>query len=157
MYNDCEFLTIILFGLLFLFGTALGTKRALQTQTTYHLVGPGSRAERAASIHRTPQRRQLRIRLRCVDKFHPAGQPPDRPGGQKRLLLHAALRPSMEASPWPVFRTPDKIGSQRVPLHVPADRQEMLVVLDGERLEPPLIDVAAARAVTMRVPSLRVG
>jgi hypothetical protein len=116
-------------------GTAVGTKRALQAQAMDHLLGPGRLAERATSIHRSPQRRQLHLRLRRVDHVDPTGLPSQRLGGPECLLLRAALRPAMEAPSRPLFRAPDEIRPQGVPLHVAADRPEMLVVLDGERLK----------------------
>ena len=62
--------------------TPVGTKRALQPQTTYDLVGPKGLAERTAAIHRSPQRRQLGLRLRCIDLLHPVRQTPQGPGGR---------------------------------------------------------------------------
>ena len=49
----------------------------------------------------------------------------------------------------------DQVGTQSVALHVAANREEMRVVLNGERLEAALIQVPAAGTVAVRVPALR--
>ena len=59
--------------LLFLW-TSLGTKRAFQAQSTHHLLRPEGLAERTSAIDRSPQRRQLGLRLRRVDLFKPVAK-----------------------------------------------------------------------------------
>jgi hypothetical protein len=49
------------------------------------------------------------------------------------------------------------VGTKGVPFHVAADRQEMLVRLDRERLEPSLIQVTGASRAVVGVPPLGVG
>lgn len=51
----------------------------------------------------------------------------------------------------------DQVGSQRVAFHIPADGQEMFILLDGERLVKPLVEVAESDAVAVEVPSAHVG
>ena len=93
--------------------TPVGTKRALQPQTTYDLVGPKGLAERTAAIHRSPQRRQLGPRLRCIDLLHPVRQTPQGPGGQE--FLADSLLPPMETSPAVAVRVPALRMSQGQP------------------------------------------
>jgi hypothetical protein len=113
-------------------GTPLGTKRTFQAQASYGLLGPEFLPEGRSSIHRAPQRQQLSLRLRRIDLLHPVGQTPQRPSRQERTLLGASLVPAVQASPTPVLRALYEVGPQRIPLHVPADREEVLVVLYGK-------------------------
>ena len=142
--------TVILF-----LWTAVGTKCALQAQSTHGLLGPERLAERTATIHGSPQRQQFSLGLRCINLFHPVGQTPQRLGGQQ--FLGNTLFPSMQASPAPILRTLHEVGAEGVPLNVTTNREEMSVVLHGEGLEPALIEVAATGVVAVRVPALGVG
>ena len=53
------------------------------------------------------------------------------------------LAPRPQTAPTPVLGPADHIGRQGVPLHVAADRQEVLVLLDGKALETPLVQMPA--------------
>ena len=88
--------------------------------------------------------------------LQPAWQTRQRPGSQQRLLLRVAVLPSIETAPTPRLGTLHEIGPQSVPLHVATNREEVLVVLNGKRLEAALIHMTAARAVPMSVPAPRV-
>jgi hypothetical protein len=44
----------------------------------------------------------------------------------------------------------------RIPLHIPADREKVIVILDGKRLESALIQMAVSRSVIMRMMALGV-
>jgi len=48
------------------------------------------------------------------------------------------------------------LGAQRVAFHVPAHDQEMVVHLNRKRLEPSLVQVAAAGGLMMGMPELGV-
>jgi hypothetical protein len=61
-----------------------------------------------------------------------------------------------KAAPLPVLGALDEPGAQRVALDVSTDRDEVIVRLNGKGLESALVQVAAAHASAMRVPSLRV-
>ena len=54
----------------------------------------------------------------------------------------------------PLFRTIHQMRPQRVSFNVAADCQEMLILLDGKRLEASLIEVTRPRAVPLGVPAL---
>lgn len=60
-----------------------------------------------------------------------------------------------EAGPPPVLGPLDQVGPQGVPLDVAADGQKMLVALDGEGFETPLVEMAGGMIVG--VPAHRVG
>ena len=61
-----------------------------------------------------------------------------------------------QAPPTPVLGTGHQVGPQCVSLHVPAGGRQVLIPGDGEGLEPPLVDVAGAGRLAVRMPSLRV-
>ena len=69
-----------------------------------------------------------------------------------RVALHAMP----ETRPAPLCGALHQIRSQGVPLHVPQDRQQMLVLFDRKRLETPLIERTGPRRAMRRVPPLRV-
>ena len=133
-----------------------GTQGALQPQATHNLLRPECLAERTSPIHRTPQCRQFRLPLRHVHLLQPVRQSPQRPSGQQFLLLGSPAMPAVKTAPAPVLRTPHQVGPQGVPLHVTADRKEVLVILDGEGLEPALIKVSRATVVPICMPPLGV-
>jgi len=62
----------------------------------------------------------------------------------------------MQAAPTPILRTGHQIRTQRIPFDVAAKRVKVVVLLDRERLKPPLIHVSAAGVLPVRVPTLRV-
>jgi hypothetical protein len=77
------------------------------------------------------------------DRDRPRAQPVRRP---------LAPGPVAQAGPPPVRRPADQPGPERVPLDVPQDRVQVVVLLDGERLEPPLVQVAGPGRVVVGVP-----
>jgi hypothetical protein len=63
----------------------------------------------------------------------------------------------MQASPLPALRSLTQTGRVSVPLDVPSDCQEVLVVLDRERFEAFLVHVPTAGGVIVSVVPLGVG
>ena len=86
----------------------------------------------------------------------PTGATWQRPGGEQGLLLRGPLFPTMKAAPPPSFGTFGQIRRQGIPFHVAANRVEVVIILDGKRLEPTLIDVSTAAAVAVSMPTLGV-
>lgn len=62
-----------------------------------------------------------------------------------------------ERSPSPIFRPLDQARSQGVALDVPADHEEVLIVLDRKTLVSLLVDVPHTACVVMRMIPHRVG
>lgn len=63
----------------------------------------------------------------------------------------------LRAAPTPVLGSADRTCVQGVAFDVAADREKVPIVLDGERFESSLVEVAAASRVSMGVPALRMG
>src|SRR5204862_97706 len=64
--------------------------------------------------------------------------------------------PLHKAAPFPVLWPTDQTCSKRVSLDIPAETQEVVVVVDGKRLESALIDGAGAGGVVPDMPTLGV-
>ncbi len=89
-----------------------------------------------------------------VDSVRPVARSVDRPWRQ-RPAVRIILGPrNAEAAPPPVLGAPHQVGPQGVPLDIAARREEMLVRLHGERLEPTLIEMTGGgrSVVRMRPP-----
>ena len=108
-------------------------------------------AEGDTAPHRCVYRRQLRRRVRSTDPVHPVRRRPDRPIGQMRET--ARVQPVPQPRPAPVFRLTHETRPQGVPLHVPADGQEMLVGRHRKRLEPALVQRTGAHRPMGVVPA----
>ncbi len=91
---------------------------------------------------------------RTVDSVRPVARSVDRPCGQRRAVRIFVGPSNAEAAPPPVLGAPHQVGLQGVPLDIAAHREEMLVRLHGERLEPTLIEMNAAGRSVVRMPPL---
>lgn len=86
--------------------------------------------------------------------------PPTSRHRQRTIVQQAGL---VAVDSAPKTRPPPRIGlfgqmgPQRIPLHVPQNRQQMIVRLNRERLETALVQRACSRRAMRRVPTLRVG
>ena len=61
-----------------------------------------------------------------------------------------ALLPSPQAIVPPILHPPDEMGAQGVSLDVAANRQQVVISLDGERLESPLIQMTEQGGAVLR-------
>ena len=77
-------------------------------------------------------------------------------GDARQICGGATRREGAKAGPRAVRGPRDEVGGQGVALKRRGHRQEVLVGLHHERCEPPLVDVARARTVSVGVPSLSV-
>ncbi len=88
---------------------------------------------------------------RTVDSVRPVARSVDRPWGQRRAVRIILGPRNAEAAPPPVLGAPHQVGPQGVPLDIAAHREEMLVRLHGERLEPTLIEMTGAGRSVVRI------
>lgn len=128
-------------GLIILFpGTAAGAEGAFQAERGYRLLLPAVTAVRYTPFHAPMQRQQFAFRLRLVDmplpafaSFHRTFGIPRGPGGRAR---QAERRVGPQRGGF------DEVCPEGIPLDIPQHGQQVLVLLDGERFESPLPDVA---------------
>src|SRR5690606_5461129 len=92
-----------------------------------------------ASLHAQLNGLQFRLALRAVDASRPVRRVLDRPALRRHKPLWRFGRPRSQAAPWPRLTAIDQIRPQRIPLHVPADSQKMLVLLDRKTFKSPLV------------------
>ena len=77
-------------------------------------------------------------------------------GGRAASFPLESPLPAMKAAPTPILGSFHQIGAQGIPFHITANGAEVLVILHRNRLEPALIQVSAAAAVTVSMTTLRV-
>jgi hypothetical protein len=134
--------------------SASGAEHRLQTEPGRHRCLPRLRPERLAPLDAPKDRFLLARAKRPVDPSRPIPRPLDRPRSQCGSLRRV-LRPArLEAPPLPVLCPLHQVGPQSVSLDIAAHRQEMLVRLHGEGLEPPLIEVSGTGRPVVGVPAL---
>jgi len=103
------------------------------------------------------QRIEFGLRLRGVHIIGPMGSPRHGPRGQQFAFCIGPALPSIQAGPAPVLRATHQVRPQCVALNVSRNRVKVIVLLDGERFEAPLIHVPRASGFTLGMPALRVG
>jgi hypothetical protein len=94
---------------------------------------------------------QVAIRKRLVHPCQPESIP------HLRLTLpkyRITTNPPGQARPLPIFGPRDKLGPQCVALDVAHDGPQMVVVLNGERLEPSLPDMATGSVLAVISPGV---
>src|SRR5271157_890296 len=128
-----------------------------QAQALSGLDLPCRVAERLTALDRAPERVLLRGTHGGIDAPGPAGRPLDRPRAQGRTLPRLPGGVSPEAAPPALFGPFNQPRAKRVAFDIPADRQEMAVILNRKRFETTLVDVSRARGMAMGMPPLRVG
>ena len=69
----------------------------------------------------------------------------------------AAMLPRVTASPAPVFRRVNQIGSHWIALDIAQDGEKMAIVLDGKALESSLVKMSVSHRIVSMFPSLGVG
>ena len=77
-------------------------------------------------------------------------------GGRAASFPLESPLPAMKAAPTPILGSFHQIGAQGIPFHITANGAEVLVILHRNRLEPALIQVSVAAAVTVSMTTLRV-
>ena len=100
-------------------------------------------AKGRAANHRTAQGFQLGFSLRFLDVLPPTAR--QRDGAVVHEAVGVAGKAMPEARPSPLGGLFDQIRPQGVALDVAEDGQQVVVFLDGERLEAALIERAGAR------------
>ena len=68
-----------------------------------------------------------------------------RPGGQQPAAVGGSALPAKETAPAPVFGPGGQIRPQGVAFDIAGRGEQVLVFLNGKRLEASLIDVTRAR------------
>jgi hypothetical protein len=113
------------------------------------LVGGGClpvvTAVRRAAGEAVADRLQFRLGLRAIDVLQPPATARHRAGVQRRPVVAG----QSEAAVRPVLSAADQVGPQGVAFDVPQHGQQVLILLNGERLEASLPDVAAAAVMAM--------
>lgn len=141
---------------LILSGATSGSQGDFEVELLCDQFRPIGRAEGRASGDAFAESRQFRFGLRFLKMTEPESRARDRPlteYGSGELVL---LLPMKQTRPSPLFRSSAQIGSQSIAFDVPTDRQKMVVFLNGERFESPLVKVPRSRRSVMRVPALSV-
>lgn len=110
----------------------------LETQHSGGFVGPVGAAKRGVSAGAPPQGVEFRPALRLVDELGPIFRSRDWRRSDHGLLPFRGR--SGQAGPFPVFRTPNQIGSDRVSLDIPHDGQKMRILLNWKCFETTLPD-----------------
>jgi hypothetical protein len=132
-------------------------ERRFQPELLHDALHPCGAPKGLTTRRRLSQALQFRGWLRAIHPPSPVLGTRHRPGGQQLLRRLAAVGPPSEARPRPRFRTLTQACPQRIPLHIAADGQEVVVLLDQERFEPPLVDMPRADGMPMGVPPLGMG
>jgi hypothetical protein len=130
------------------------SKRRLDTQGPRRCLCPILLAVGSSTLNASAKRRYLGLRLRLVHIGYPGPRTRNRPLGQQRLAL--TLDPTPKTRPMPVLGPLDQFRPLRIPLHVAAQLQQMLVRLHRKRLEPALVSWPGPRCVVMGMKTLRV-
>jgi hypothetical protein len=89
-----------------------------------------------------------------VELFLPTGELGNRPHRQRRPLYRGSHR--RHAAPLPVFRVRDQPDAQGISFHVATQPQEMIVILNSDRLESSLVDGASSPTSSPDPPRFRV-
>ena len=133
--------------------TAAGAEGAFQAERGHRLLLPAVAAVRDPPFHAPPQSQQLPFRLRLVDMLLPAVAPfhrtfaiPRGSGGRTRQV---------EGRVGPDRGGFDEVRPEGISLDIPQHRQQVLVLLDGERFESPLPDVAGGLVVLVVAADVR--
>ena len=91
----------------------------------------------------------LFVAERSRDEINPIGAPRDWPRCQERLFRFRCVRPPPQTAKPPLVGPVAQTGRVSIPLHIPADREKVMVILDGKRLESALIQMAVSSGVIM--------
>ena len=137
--------------------TPARAQRGVQPKPLANPVDPRLLAEWAAALHTESEGLKLDRRLGAIRADDPVAESLHRPRAQPGHLGRVCLPASPQATPPPVLGPVHQLGPERIALHIPRHRQEMLLRLHRKRLEPPLIHRPRARRVAMRMPALRMG
>ncbi len=132
-------------------------QRRFHPEPLGHACHPRVIAERAASLHAESERLDLRGTVRTIHVCKPVARSIDRPIAKPSGQFRAALCSSPQAAPSPVFRLSDQLCSQGIAFHIPCNRQEMLIRLNGKGSEAALIDRARPSCPMVGMPTLRMG
>src|SRR5258708_38930028 len=92
-----------------------------------------------------------------MDNRQPVGGHGQRPARKENYGLCSCVLSPPQAGPAPVLRSLDQVGAERVAFNVTHDSEEMRILLHGETLETPLIEMATTQRMVMRVPAHRMG
>jgi hypothetical protein len=95
---------------------------------------------------------KVAVRKRFVDTLQPFLIPYGRIAVPQQWI---PTLPALKARPLPVFGSGDQFGAECVTLDVAEYGGEMLVILYGERLEPPLPNVSRGAVVAMVTSGVR--
>ena len=83
---------------------------------------------------------------------HPLARAADWPLGEQLPLLGRAMLSPPQTAEGPVFCPLAQTGSQRIPLDISQHGQQVLILLNGKRLESSLVEVAGSFGAVMGVP-----
>ena len=120
-------------------------KRGLESELFGRGRGPRRASIRNAALHASPQGLQLCFGLRGVDVLARTAWVGNGPTRKPCPLLGRSLLANPKASPSPIDGGAHQGGPQGVAFDIPQHLVKMAVCLDGERLEPSLINVAIAQ------------
>ncbi len=138
------------------FWAGAAAQARLQRQPPCRPPGPRVVAEGRT---RTTDRRRASSSSRVTRRVHPVlpvSRRGHRPSLARRQPRSDHPAPASGAGPAPVRCPRHKSGTQRVPLHVPADDAEVTVLLNRKALEPSLVQRSSPGRVMVRVPTLGV-
>ena len=75
---------------------------------------------------------RLLVRVRSRDAINPMGAPRYRPRCQERLFRRCSVRPPPETAKSPSVRRVAQSRRVSIPLHIPADSEKVIIILNGE-------------------------
>ena len=129
-------------------GPSSGSERAFQTESDGTAAAPGVCSKRATATDAVSQGGEFRFRLRLIHVRSPLSR--------KRWVTrknqprrNVPLRTLKQRPPAPVLGPLDQVRPQGIAFDVPHHRQQVLVVLDREGLEPALIEMSGASGAVL--------
>ncbi len=109
-------------------------------------------AKRGPPFNTRSKCRQLSFRLYAVDDSSPMYRPGNRPIGQQPLW--AATFGRIQARPFLILTSLYEVRPQGIAFDVTQHSQIMFVILNRERLKPPLPDMSASLVMSMIPPHM---
>ena len=131
-------------------GPSSGSERAFQAESDGTVAAPGVCSKRATATDAVSQGGEFRFRLRLIHVRSPLTRK-RRVTRKNQPRRNVPLRTLKQRAPAPVLGPLDQVRPQGIAFDVPHHRQQVLVVLDREGLEPALIEMSGASGSVVSV------
>jgi hypothetical protein len=139
-------------------GAPARAKRRTQSKSVGGSVSPGTITVGTLATIALLKDRERRLAQRSIDPFDPGCWKLDgRDRGKAVVAQRVACfgSPRARTRPRPTHRIGGELSAHRIALDVPQNRQQVLVLLNGEGLEPPLPDSADRRMAPAVIVDMR--